>query len=66
MSAREDRQLWRGMTGLHLLEGLAMEDEEGKVGGGGRRDTAIGMGSNAERLASNDSTWDSWRELENP
>lgn len=46
MSAAEDARLWRGTTGLHLLEGGAVGDEEkqeGEDGDDGRRDTAVAM-----------------------
>ncbi|KAF1847846.1 uncharacterized protein K460DRAFT_278077 [Cucurbitaria berberidis CBS 394.84] len=62
-SAREDRRLWRGMTGLDLLDGLALDEEE-KDENDGRRDTAIGMGRIYERSDTPDNAWDSWRRLE--
>ncbi|CAO2647067.1 Nn.00g079890.m01.CDS01 [Neocucurbitaria sp. VM-36] len=60
MSAREDRQLWRGMTGLHLLDGAAAVDVE-KAEDDGRRDTAIGMISNAGRLVPSENSGNSRR-----
>jgi hypothetical protein len=45
MSAAEDARLWRGTTGLHLLEGGAVDEEkqEDEDGDKGRRDTAVAM-----------------------
>lgn len=47
MSAREDRRIWRALTGLSLLEQIT-EDEE-KEEQDRRRDTGIGMGRNSMR-----------------
>ncbi|KAH7067946.1 hypothetical protein FB567DRAFT_634614 [Paraphoma chrysanthemicola] len=48
LSAREDARIWRGLTGLHLLEGGSLVDEE-KQEEDRRRDTAISMGERSAR-----------------
>ena len=56
LSASEDLRLWRRLTGVSLLYGPGVEDEE-KVEHDGRRDIAIEMDSVPVSIAAPMSVW---------
>jgi hypothetical protein len=61
MSAREDARLWRGVTGLGLLDA---DMEEGKQEEDGRRDIAIAVSvRSSRRIATPGRIWDPRRRL---